>query len=322
MADATFEQLWKRVQLYAPDLPTPLAQEFINTAYSHALTWDYWRELRREFEYNLPDIYVDGSVDVVNGSATVIGNGTAWTTSMIYRQFMVNSITPMFTIINVDVGAQELTLDRPFNGIQDGPGLPYEIGQYYLDVPTDFLTWDIIRDVDRNWKLHTNFQQRQIDVWDTKRTTTGVPWVVAAAPSRFVYTDGVATTAPPIQRYEFWPRPFFGTDEGKTTYACRYIRRPPLLSNPDDRPILPLRGDVLRKGALAELAMWPGTRTAPNLYYDMQNHTQMQKEFLLGLSECWKVDQEGAQTAILYEDWEGVPYAPIDARYLQSHDVF
>ncbi len=79
---------------------------------------------------------------------------------------------------------------------------------------------------------------------------------------------------------------------------------------------------MIRKGALAELAMWPGTATVKNPYYDLQNHNTMQKEFLQGLSECWKDDQEGAQTAILYEDWEGVPYAPIDARYLQSHDIF
>lgn len=68
--------------------------------------------------------------------------------------------------------------------------------------------------------------------------------------------------------------------------------------------------------------MWPGTKTVENPYYNLQNHNQMNKEFSLGLSECWKDDQEGSQTAILYEDWEGIPYAPIDARYLQSHDVF
>ena len=68
--------------------------------------------------------------------------------------------------------------------------------------------------------------------------------------------------------------------------------------------------------------MWPGTKTVENPFDNRQNHNLMQKEFDLGLSECWKDDQEGAQTAILYEDWEGIPYAPIDARYLQSHDVF
>lgn len=318
MADATFEQLWKRVQLYAPDLPTPLAQEFINTAYSHGLTWDRWNELRAEFEYALPVAYVDGDVTVVNGNAAVVGNGTVWTADMLYRQFIVNGITPYFTIIEVDTVGQTLLLDRPYAGIQDGAALPYEIGQYYLDVPTDWLAWDIVRDIDNNWKLHTGFQQRQIDVWDTKRTTTGTPWIVAAATSRFNYVNGVATTDPPVQRYELWPRPF----PGPKTYSCRYIRKPPLLVNPDDRPIKPLRGDVLRKGALAELAMWPGTKTDPNPFFNLQNHTAMYKEFQLGLSECWKEDQETQQTAILYDDWEGVPYAPIDARYLQSHDIF
>lgn len=318
MADQTFEQLWKKVQLYAPDLPTPLAQEFINTAYSHAITWDRWKELRQEFDLSLPVVHQDGLVEAYRGDPVVVGTGTNWTANMLYRQFMVNSITPMFTIIGVDVPNQEITLDRVFAGTHEGPNLSYEIGQYYIEVPSDFGTWDIVRDVDNNWKLHTNFQQRQIDVWDTKRATTGTPWVVAAAPSRLTYLAGVPTSAPPVMRYEFWPRP----SPGPKNYACRYIRKPPLLTNPDDRPHAPIRGDVLRKGALAELALWPGTATVKNPYYDIQNHNVMAKEFLQGLSECWKMDQEYAQTAILYEDWEGVPYAPIDARYLQSHDIF
>lgn len=318
MADQTFEQLWKKVQLYAPDLPTPLAQEFVNTAYSHAVTWDRWRELREEFDISVPVVHQTGTVTAQKGVDTVLGAGTAWTSNMLYRQFMVNSITPMFTIINVNVPGQVITLDRPFAGTHEGAGLSYEIGQYYLEVPTDFGTWDIIRDVDNNWKLHTNFQQRQIDVWDTKRATTGTPWVVAAAPSRLTYLNGVATNASPVLRYEFWPRP----SPGPKNYSCRYIKTPALLTNPDDRPHAPIRGDVLRKGALAELALWPGTATVKNPYYDIQNHNVMAKEFLQGLTECWKMDQEWAQTAILYEDWEGVPYAPIDARYLQSHDIF
>lgn len=311
MSDQTFEQLWKRVQLYAPDCPTPLAQEFINTAYSTALTWDRWGSLRQEFEYRLPVVYQTGQATTVYGSTTVTGVGTAWTSSMLYRQFMVDSISPMYTIVAVNVPAQTLTLDRAYNGVNSGTR-SYEIGQYYLEVPSDFLTWDIVRDVDNNWKLHTNFQQKQIDVWDTKRQTTGVPWVVALAPPR------IPTTGVPVKRYEFWPRP----SPGPKTYACRYIRRPPLLTNPDDRPIFPLRGDVLRKGALAELALWPGTATVRNPYYNLETHSKMVQEFKDGLSTCWKDDQETGQTAILYDDWEGVPYAPIDARYLQSHDIF
>jgi hypothetical protein len=311
MADQTFEQLWKRIQLYAPSCPVPLAQEFVNTAYSKCQTLDRWSGLRQEYDFLLPQIYQVGSVDVVTGSTTVVGNGTAWDASMLYRQFMVDSITPIYTIIAVDDINQELTLDRAYGKVT-ATGKSYEIGQYYVEVPSDFREWDIVRDIDNNWKLHTNFQQRQIDVWDTKRQVTGVPWIVAPAPDR-ITTAGVV-----IQRYEFWPRP----SPGPKTYSTRYIRKPALLANPDDRPIRPFRGDVIRKGALAELAMWPGTQTDPNPYFNLGLHSTLTKEFEEGMQQVWKIDQEGAQTAILYEDWEGVPYAPIDARYLQSHDIF
>lgn len=258
-----------------------------------------------------PVVEQTGSVTVTLGSTTVTGAGTAFTADMLYRQFMVDSITPIYTIVAVNVGTQTLTLDRVYGKVS-AVGKSYEIGQYYVEVPDDFASWDIVRDIDNNWKLHTNFQQRQIDVWDTKRQVTGVPWIVAPAPDRITSTGAV------VQRYEFWPRP----SPGPKTYSCRYIRRPALLANASDRPIRPFRGDVLRKGALAELAMWPGTQTDPNPYFNMGLHSTLSKEFDEGMKEIWKWDQEAAQTAILYEDWEGVPYAPIDARYLQSHDIF
>lgn len=311
MSDQTYEQLWKRVQLYAPSCPLPLAQEFINTAYSRALTWDRWSGLRVEIDAFIPVVEHTGLVNVTEGSPTVTGVGTAFTSSHLYRQFMVDSITPIYTITAVNVALQTLTLDRNYEKVT-GTNKSYEIGQIYIEVPSDFAAWDIIRDIDNNWKLHTNFQQRQIDVWDTKRQVTGVPWVVAPAPDR-ITTAGVV-----IRRYEFWPR----ISPGPKTYSLRYIKRPPLLSSSSDRPINPFRGDVLRKGALAELAMWPGTQTDPNPYFNLGLHNTLEQEFQKGMGEIWKWDQEAAQTAILYEDWEGVPYAPIDARYLQSHDIF
>jgi hypothetical protein len=313
VSDQTFEQLWKKVQLYAPNCPTPLAQEFVNTAYSKALTWDRWTSLRQEREWYLPPVKQDGLVDVTQGSTTVTGVGTSFAATDLYRQFMVEAISPMYTIMAVDVPGQTLTLDRAYGRVT-ATSVTYEIGNFYLEVPSDFLTFDVIKDIDQNWKLHTNFQQKQIDVWDTKRQTTGTPWIVAAAPWR---TAAIATD-PPVRRYELWPR----LAPGPKTYSYRYIRKPPLMVNNSDRPIWPIRGDALRKGALAELALWPGTDTAPNKYYSIENHGAQTKQFNDALSECWKDEQDTSQTAILYEDWEGVPYAPIDARYLQSHDVF
>ena len=105
-------------------------------------------------------------------------------------------------------------------------------------------------------------------------------------------------------------------------YTYRYIRRPALLSAAADRPIFPVRGDILRRGALAELALWPGTSTLKNPYYNVDQHRVMEEEFQSALKGAWKDEQEISNTAVYYDDWEGVPYAPIDARYLQTHDVF
>jgi hypothetical protein len=307
---ATFEQLWKRIQLYAPDLPTPLAQEFINNAYSTAFNWWPWSQSRRQIELLIPASEY-GLAQFTSGSNTVVGNGTAWTTAILYRQIITDGIAPYYTIVDVDPGAQELTLDRPYGKLTN-LNAPFEIGQFYFEVPSDFGYFDTIRDLDNNWKLHTNFVQAQIDVWDTKRTTSGTPWVVASAPPR------VATNAEPVIRYELWPR----VGPGPKQYTYRYVRDPGLMSNATDRPIWPIGDDALRKGALAELCLWPGTQTAPNLYADLGRYQMLQKDFEAMLTEAWKRDNELSQQAIKYDDWEGVPYAPIDARYLQSHDIF
>lgn len=310
MSDWTFEQLWKAVQLHAPDCPQPLCSLYVNKAYRRAATYDRWSGLRIEKDVRVPLIYSTGTVTVVNGSTTVTGSATVWTSSMVGRQFMAQALAPVYTISAVDAVGQTLTLDRSYER-ESASGITYEINQIYIEVPADFGAWDVIRDIDNNWKLHTNFQQRQIDIWDAKRVQVGTPWVVAEAPYKPV------SGAAPVTRFEFWPRPL-----GPKTYAYRYIAMPTAMSAATDRPIPMFRGDVLVKGALAELCLWPGTATLKNPYYNISQHALMEKEFQEELRELWRLDQDRGQTAILYEDWEGVPYAPIDARYLQTHDVF
>jgi hypothetical protein len=310
MSDWTFEQMWKAVQLHAPDCPQPLCGMYVNKAYRRAATYDRWSGLRIEKEVRIPLIYNAGTVTVTQGSTTVAGAaGATFTSAMINRQFMAQAQAPIYTITAVPTSST-LTLDRTYER-ESAANLPYEINQIYVEAPSDFGAWDVIRDIDNNWKLHTNFQQKQIDIWDAKRLQVGTPWVVAEAPNR------VTTAGAVVPRFEFWPRP-----QGPKTYAYRYIVAPIAMAAPTDRMPTVLRGDVILKGALAELCLWPGTATLKNPYYNISQHSLLEREFQDELKELWKQDQERGQTAILYEDWEGVPYAPIDARYLQTHDVF
>lgn len=311
MSDQSYEQLWKRVQLHAPDCPMGLAQEFINTAYSRASAWWNWSQLRREAGFYFPAVESTGLVNVTTGSTTIQGVGTAFTAAMLYRQILVGIIAPFYTITAVDVGAQTLTIDRGYEGVT-ASNLTYQLGQFYQELPSDFREFDTIVDLSNNWRLWTNFTQGQLDVWDAKRQVSGTPWIVVGAPPR------ITPAGLEVQRVEFWPR--VGTTE--KGYSFRYWRRPPLMTAPTDRPFHPLRGDVLRKGALAELSKWPGTKTLKNPFYNQDQARMLEKDFQDGLQEVWKLDQSISQTAIRFDDWEGVPYAPIDARYLQTHDIF
>lgn len=323
MSDQTFEQLWKRVRVYAPDIPIPLAQEFVNTAQSRALSYHLWNDLRVEAAFSIPVLYSDGSVNVTLGSTAVTGVGTAWTAAMVNRQFFTAGGTvtaptsadgvqgPYYTAIAIDTGAQTLTLDRAY-GKPTASSISYNILQVYQEVPSDFMNFISVRDVDNNWKLHTNFRAEQLDVWDAKRSVSGTSWILAGASPRF------PTTGAEINRFELWPR----TSPGPRVLQYRYERKPALMSANSDRPIWPFRGDILRKGALSELAMWPGTTDYRNPYFNLDLHRTLDEGFVSGLNDLVRQDNEKSQRAVWYEDWEGVPYAPIDARYLQSHDIF
>lgn len=300
MAD-TFESLWKKLLVYGPETPIPLAQEFIATAYARALTEVNWTGLRGEGEFVIPATYNTGTVQVTQGSTAVVGTGTTWTSSMTGRQFFVRGVGPFYTF--TQTSSTTGTLDRTYGGVT-GVTLPYDILQTYLTAPSDFLQFQAVMDRDNNWRLHTNYRQEQIDTWDSKRSVAGTPTILAAAPY----------DASGVPRFEIWPR----TSAAKT-YSYRYVRKPALLVNPSDTLIWPISGYAITQGALAELSMWPGTRAEKNPYYDLQQHQVHEMQFKEELHNLTLEDQRINQTAVMYEGWENVPYSPIDASYIQSH---
>lgn len=303
MAD-TFDTLWKRILVYAPETPVPLAQEFINTAYSRALTETNWAGLRAEGEFVIPATYNTGTVTVTQGSNAVTGAGTTWTAAMTGRQFFVGGVGPFYTF--TQTGTTTGTLDRVYGGTTVA-GTTYDILQTYLTAPTDFLQFTAVMDRANNWRLHTNFRQEQIDTWDSKRSVAGTPTILATAPF----------SASGVVRFEIWPR----TSAAKV-YSYRYVRKPSALVAAADALIWPISGYALIQGALAELSMWPGTRMAKNPYYDLQQHMAHEQAFKEELGKLTLEDQRISQSAVTYEGWENVPYAPIDAAYLQTHDIY
>lgn len=308
MSDQTYEQLWKRLLVYSPNCPLPLAQEFVNTAYSRAIASHRWSNVRGYANFYVDAKYDTGTVSLVQDDATVTGAGTAWTSDIVGKQLIVGGIAPFYDIASVDTGAQTLELSAAYTGA-DASTQSYAIQQVYIPMPSDFLMFDVVKDIERNWRLRTDLLQKQIDMWDAKRTVTGTSWtMVYATPT---------SASPAIQRYELWPR------SDAKGYSYTYIKTSALLSAPTDRPIYPLRGDIIREGALAELALWPGvSKEDPNPYYDLSAHRLHEKRFWDEVGKAVLIDQELNQTMVMYEDYTGLIWAPIDAAYIQSHDVF
>lgn len=305
-ADSTFEGLWKRLLVHAPNLPVPLAQEFVNTAYFRALGFSQWSQLRQNREFFYPDPYSTGTVSISQDSTIVTGAGTAFTAAMAGRQLIVNGQAPFLDISSVD-SATQLTLTRAW--VDDSVAAStYSINTVYVPMPTDFLSLGIVRDLALNWKLRTNISQEQLDTWDSKRTTSGTGWVFASTPP---LADGTV-------RYELWPRP-----GASKVFAYTYNRRPALLSAAGDIPMYPVRGDAIREGALAELSLWPGpSKEDPNPYFDLNSHRIHEKRFWDRIFAIEREDQDIRQTNIQYSDFDTLLWAPIDAAFAQNHDIF
>lgn len=298
----TFEQLWRRLLLYAPRLPVPLAQEFVNTAYSRILSESGWSGLKKEGEFQIPAAYTTGTASVTQNSASVTGSGTTWTSAMVGRQFLIDG-APFYTIASVE-SATALTLDRVYGGVT-AAGQAYTIVLIYLVVPTDFLHFLSVRDVENNWRLHTAYSQDNLDLFDAQRSSTTSPRVLASA----------TPSSAGLPRYEIWPR-----ELGGKVIPFRYMRKPPLMTLATDTPVFPVRGDTIRNGALAQLCLWPGTAEERNPFFDIRLHEKYEIAFLAGLREAIREDQEIDQTAITYADeWASLPWAPLDAAWWQAH---
>ncbi len=291
--------------VYFPECPLPLAQQFVNNAYSNALSKSRWAGQRGDGAFNIPAPFSTGTISVVNGSTSVVGVGTDWDLSPLQvvagMQLVVGGQAPFGTILSVDTGTG-ITLDAPWQG-ETLSAVPYSIQQIYLTPASDLASFLSVVDVQNNWKLHLTFSQEQLDYFDGKRTHAGTPFILAG---------GVSFTSGGRPRWELWPR----TGSAKI-YPYHYIKRLPLLSAASDRPIFPFRGDVLREGIFAELALWPGTKQLKNPYFDMQQYATHRQLFDERLKEVQRDDQELAQTMITFDN--NVPFAPFDAAWLQGH---
>lgn len=301
--------MYRSLRLWAPDLPIFLAKQLIRDRYRRVCERRPWGALRTEAEFILDVAKTDGTVTLTRGSATVTGSGTNFLAGDVGRQFQAGNRAPVYTITGV-ASTTSMTLDRVFGNTDDGAGLSYRILDAYVTCPADFKYFMVVMDPVQNWRLRHFVTQDDIMRLDPARTTAGTPWaLVDRRHSTLSATDGQA-------QYEMWP---YSTSE--RNYPYYYVRQASDLSLDSDIPEIPVRGDVLVRGALADVCRYPGSVERPNPMYDPRGTMAKawEAEFQDQVAELERQDENTYMTWLSNHDWALWPYAPLDAAYQQNH---
>ena len=305
--DSTFTQMWRFLKLYAPDIPLPLLQEFVNNAYLRALRSYGWSGLLKEYEFYTPVAKTAGTIAVTSGSTTMVGTDTAFVSADdVGTQIQPNGKGPYYTIMSCVDGTQTLVVDRAYGYATDAAAT-YIQGRFYADMPSDFGEVIAFRNVTNNWRLRGGLPVERINAADAQRIASGQPYI-------YMGTTPRPTTL--VARFELWPKA-----TGLRNYSVLYGVKPAVLAE-NQSLIEPINGEVIKEGALAAICRWPGTAKLRNPMYNMQDHRIHEELFRTGLGECWVQDQARNQTMISYAEWEAVPYAPMDSTFLQTHAIF
>lgn len=302
MAANTLLEMSRSLRLYVPQLPAPLAEQFIRDRYRRILERRDWSALRREAEFQFNAEKTDGTISITRGTTALVGTGTTFASTDVGRQFKTGASSPIYTIAAY-TSATSLTLDRAFGGDSATNAL-YRIFDGYVTAPADFLRFLTVVDPTNGWRIPHWITKEEIDAMDPQRTMFGQPFIVA---------DRMFNTAtPPMPTFEVWPF----TTTARTLYYT-YIKRGADLIQDSDIPIWPLTSDVIVQGALADVARWPGTAETPNPYFARPEYWKSyEAQFNDLMIELERRDEEVYLTMLKQHS---LPLHPISAKYIQSH---
>lgn len=201
----TYKDYWSELLGYVPKLSPLLARKLVNRA---------WAEIREKFlwSFNVAEGFITtpaavstGTVTVVQGLATVVGDATAdaaWAaignSALSVRQFR-SGLGPIYNILSYT--SPNLTLDRVY-AETSAAGAVYSIYQCYYPSPsTDFLRWISVIDPINGYQFSLNHTKQDLDRIDPQRGAQDQPyWISSFRGSLISATLGDPT-------FELYPHP-------------------------------------------------------------------------------------------------------------------
>lgn len=302
MAQATLTEMAREIHLYSAETcPILLAERWVRDRYRMVCEKSIWSFKLGRGAFASADEYATGTITLTNSSSTVLGSGTTFTSAMVGRQLKTSGYVFTITAFN---SSTSVTIDQSWLGATTA-SLSYSIVQAYITPSdSDFHAFYSVVDPTNAWILRLGYNAKALDRIDARRSSTGTPRILA---------NGVYTSATGVMKYELWPHP-----TALAQYMYTYEKRVADLSSSSTPPGV-IRSDILVKGALADLARWPGTPERKNPMFDPY-FTQWkirEAEFNNELQKAIVEDQSIFQTDLTFGNSYNL--APLDAKFMQNH---
>lgn len=233
-------QLFGRVSGWNPSVSPSVVQNICNNIVRRIYDRrsGCWYGLMVKGNIISPGYYSTGTVSLTFGSNVVVGNGTAFTPSLVNQQLRVGFTSPIITI-TAFIDATHLQLELPWP-MPTQLSTGYFITGFYYQFP-NIRAFYSVKNIQLMFRMLTNVPQSLIENWDPSRLQMLYPRVVA--------------TMPPSSLGEFqielWPVP-------NTPQAYPYIAYtiPKNLVNDLDNLPAFIRGDIVETGAIAEVLLY------------------------------------------------------------------
>lgn len=309
---ATFAQAWNQAFLDVPAAGALQVRQWTQNAYKklfNARPWS-WRIRKAAFQLITA---LTPTVNVTLGSATVT-SAAGFTAAMEGQQFRVGTY-PVYTIITF-TDANTIVLDRPYEG-QTQLLVEAEVLSAYVTVPSDFESFQVVVDLVNQVRIGHWYTQEQLSLLDPTRTNA------YSGPVRGLFSAQLSpaggNTPSGRAQYEAWP---YTTSQAALPYS--YFTKPLDLADSDVLPgVLQERADVLALGAKYEAAMWPGTPTQKNPYFNLTLAEMLGRQMADALTQMAIRDDDVFAQDWTTVNWSQFPLANLapTAAFLQHTDA-
>lgn len=323
-------QLASELQGWFPEISALARLPFVTRAYRDIRDSRKWSFLRKTGVLYCSGQIVAGTVMVTQFSASVVGDATAaaaWIAAALpsppqvpltQRQFRTLGNT-IYDIIAFD-GVNTLTLSRPYiEGTQ--VNTTYMVYQPYYAAPAqDFVKWLSIVDPVNDYRFRRKnlyCTQEEIDRRDPNRTSFSIP--IKAASLDYVDDPAGTPGAPKRPRYEFWPHPI-----QQLGYNVEYQIRGDLTASTDTLPTS-IPDELVIAGAKRYGAEYMASQPTVDarkaaVFLNLRNTAQAEYKDLLLVAQ--REDDNVFENMVFDSESEPVLSGPLDADYIQSHDIW